>query len=41
MRRTFNCGVGMVLVVDAQNAAEISNILAENGEEVFLLGKLI
>ncbi len=41
MRRTFNCGIGMVLVVSEQDAAEISNILAENGEEVFLIGKLI
>ena len=40
MHRTFNCGIGMVLVVDKNNVDEIKNILASNGEEVAIIGKL-
>lgn len=41
MHRTFNCGIGMVLVVEAQDADEIKNILEQNGEEVSIIGNLI
>jgi len=41
MHRTFNCGIGMVIVVEAADAQEIKNILQENGEEVNIIGKLI
>jgi len=38
MLRTFNCGVGMVLVVGAADAAAVAAQLAAAGETVFTLG---
>ncbi|CAO1634078.1 unnamed protein product [Parajaminaea phylloscopi] len=40
MCRTFNCGVGMVLVVDAQHVQAVRDELASNGEETVLMGVL-
>ncbi|MBM5781810.1 MAG: phosphoribosylformylglycinamidine cyclo-ligase [Pelagibacterales bacterium] len=40
MHRTFNCGIGMVLVVDKSNVEEIKQILTNAGEEVFVIGNL-
>ncbi len=40
MARTFNCGIGMVLVTSADNAAEATRILREAGETVFAIGIL-
>ena len=34
MLRTFNCGIGMVLVCDAGNADAVESALKEGGEEV-------
>ncbi len=41
MLRTFNCGIGMVLVVDKNHAQEITSLLQENQETVFFIGELI
>jgi phosphoribosylaminoimidazole synthetase len=41
MHRTFNCGIGMVVVVDKNNVDEITKILQVNGEEVFEIGELV
>lgn len=41
MHRTFNCGIGMVLVVDKNDAEEIKDVLEKSGEEVFVIGSLI
>jgi len=38
MRRTFNCGIGMVLVVSEKKAEAISKFLEKQGENVKLLG---
>jgi len=41
MLRTFNCGIGMIAVVDADKAAAVAAVLAEAGETVVTLGRLI
>lgn len=38
MLRTFNCGVGMVVVVAAEQADALSALLSEAGETVYRLG---
>jgi phosphoribosylformylglycinamidine cyclo-ligase len=40
MRRTFNCGVGMIVVVDATSAGETIDVLAENGEQGWVIGQI-
>lgn len=40
MARTFNCGVGMVAVVSADNAEKVSALLKDGGTEVFRIGRL-
>jgi phosphoribosylformylglycinamidine cyclo-ligase len=39
--RTFNCGVGMIAIVDADAVEAVSDMLAEGGESVTLLGEVI
>jgi phosphoribosylamine--glycine ligase / phosphoribosylformylglycinamidine cyclo-ligase len=41
MSRTFNNGIGMVLVVSSVAAGEVKRVLEENGEHVFTVGKLV
>jgi len=41
MLRTFNCGIGMIAVVAADKAAAVAAVLAEAGETVVTLGRLI
>ena len=41
MMRTFNSGIGMVLVVADGDQQEIMTMLEDNGEEVFEIGKII
>ncbi|KAJ9612503.1 Bifunctional purine biosynthetic protein ADE1 [Cladophialophora chaetospira] len=41
MSRTFNNGIGMVLVVSNVAAGEVKRVLEENGETVFNIGKLV
>jgi phosphoribosylformylglycinamidine cyclo-ligase len=40
MRRTFNCGVGVVLVVSPQNAEPVLAALLNAGENAFVVGEL-
>ncbi len=40
MRRTFNLGVGMVLVAEADRAEEILGVLKHSGEAPFVVGEL-
>ncbi|MEO1767149.1 phosphoribosylformylglycinamidine cyclo-ligase [Thiobacter aerophilum] len=40
MYRTFNCGIGMVLVVAPQDAPAARRVLEEAGETVFELGRI-
>ena len=40
LARTFNCGIGMVAVVAANEADAVSTVLADAGETVFVLGDI-
>jgi phosphoribosylformylglycinamidine cyclo-ligase len=41
MRRTFNCGVGMIVVVQANDAARAIDLLAKNGESAWQIGRIV
>jgi phosphoribosylformylglycinamidine cyclo-ligase len=41
MHRVFNCGIGMVVVVPADQADAVSSTLAAQGEQVFRLGEIV
>mgnify|MGYP000002909212 CR=1 FL=1 len=41
MLRTFNCGVGMVIVAEAGKADAVNQVLMSSGETPFMLGKII
>ncbi len=41
MRRTFNCGVGMVIVINRDDAADAIDILNENGEKAWQIGRIV
>jgi phosphoribosylaminoimidazole synthetase len=38
--RTFNCGIGMVILVKAEDAQAVSALLTEHGETVYTLGEV-
>jgi phosphoribosylaminoimidazole synthetase len=40
MRRTFNCGVGLVLIVKPDNIAIVLESFAREGEDAFVVGEL-
>lgn len=40
MRRTFNCGVGMAVIVAAEHSAQAIDILQANGESAWQLGEI-
>lgn len=40
MARTFNCGIGLVVIVAADHAEEIMQVFASNGEQVFRIGEV-
>jgi phosphoribosylformylglycinamidine cyclo-ligase len=39
--RTFNCGIGMIVIVKPDAIAQVTDILTEAGESVHLLGEVI
>ncbi|HLD10200.1 MAG TPA: phosphoribosylformylglycinamidine cyclo-ligase [Methylophilaceae bacterium] len=40
MYRTFNCGIGMVVIVSAQDAEAAKKLLATEGEQVWTIGNI-
>jgi len=40
MRRTFNCGLGLVLIVAPDDVAEVLEALVRAGEDAFVVGEL-
>ena len=40
MYRTFNCGIGMVVIVAKEDADAVQAFLAEQGETVYRLGHI-
>ncbi|MGA2563797.1 MAG: phosphoribosylformylglycinamidine cyclo-ligase [Steroidobacteraceae bacterium] len=40
MHRTFNCGIGMIVIVEPERAEEAMRVLAEHGEHALLLGEV-
>jgi phosphoribosylformylglycinamidine cyclo-ligase len=40
LRRTFNCGVGLVLIVDTHDLPDVLEGLARAGEDAFVIGEL-
>jgi phosphoribosylformylglycinamidine cyclo-ligase len=40
MRRTFNLGVGLILIVDKKEADEILTELKSLGENPFIIGEI-
>lgn len=41
MLRTFNCGIGMICVVSPDSGAEVTRLLAAQGEHVVTLGRIV
>ena len=41
MMRTFNCGIGMVIVVAGGQAAQVAAVLQEAGETVTPIGRIV
>jgi len=41
MLRTFNCGIGMIAVVAAGQAAQVAGVLQKAGEHVTTLGRIV
>jgi phosphoribosylformylglycinamidine cyclo-ligase len=41
MLRTFNCGIGMIVVVAPENVQAVTNILTNEGEIVVPLGRMV
>ena len=39
--RTFNCGIGMIAIVEPESVEDVTAILTEGGESVALLGEVI
>jgi phosphoribosylaminoimidazole (AIR) synthetase len=40
MRRTFNCGLGLVLIVDPHQVPDVLEGLARAEEDAFVVGEL-
>jgi phosphoribosylformylglycinamidine cyclo-ligase len=41
MLRTFNCGIGMIAIVEPDAVGKVTEVLAANGESVARLGEVV
>jgi phosphoribosylformylglycinamidine cyclo-ligase len=41
MAKVFNCGIGMIVIVDAPDASEIIQTLSDAGETVYSIGEIL
>ncbi len=41
MLRTFNCGIGMIVVIEAEKADALTQLLVREGESARVIGKLV
>ncbi|MCP4072400.1 MAG: phosphoribosylformylglycinamidine cyclo-ligase [Hyphomicrobiales bacterium] len=41
MLRTFNCGIGMIVIVDDQQVAKVIELLEHEGERVSVIGEIL
>jgi phosphoribosylformylglycinamidine cyclo-ligase len=41
MRRTFNCGLGMIVAVGAADAEHAVSVLTNAGEAAFVVGEVV
>lgn len=39
--RTFNCGIGMAVIVEKQEVGKVADLLRGEGEEVYVIGELV
>ena len=41
MQRTFNLGIGMVLIVHPDTAGQATEVLREHGESIYEIGRIV
>lgn len=41
MRRVFNCGIGLVLIVEQNSVAEFTAQFTKSGEQIYTIGKVV
>jgi phosphoribosylformylglycinamidine cyclo-ligase len=41
MLRTFNCGIGMIAIVESDKADALTSVLGREGEQVVRLGEVV
>ena len=39
--KTFNCGLGMIIIIDKKDESKVHNIIKKNGFRSYTIGKVI